>query len=208
MNKPLLRAATALAAISLALVSTAAVRQDAGAPAAKKEAAAAKPAGVSMKALAEKLAPLSFLEGRWTQKQPNGAVIEEHWMAPRGNSMVGTFRRTLGNGVTPFYEFTQIMAEPDMVILRQMHVHGNFEPDPKRTDLMRLRLDKVEGKAATFVPVDPPLKANAQDMASIRYELVDADTLVLTVTPNQPKEGAKPDEKPAAPLVFTMKRMP
>jgi len=209
MNKPMLRAATALAAVSLALASVAAARQDAGAPAApKKEGAAAKPAGVNMKALAEKLAPLAFLEGRWTQKQPNGAMIEEHWMAPRGNSMVGTFRRTLGNGVTPFYEFTQIMAEKDMVILRQIHVHGNFEPDPKRTDLMRLRLEKIEGASATFVPVDPPLKANAQDMASIRYELVDADTLVLTVTPNPPKEGAKPSDKQAEPLVFNMKRVP
>ena len=207
MNKPMLRAATALTALSLALASAAA-RQDAPATAPKKEGEAAKPAGPNMKALAEKLAPLAFLEGRWTQKQPNGAVIEEHWMAPRGNSMVGTFRRTLGNGVTPFYEFTQIMAEKDMVILRQMHVHGNFEPDPKRTDLMRLRLDKVEGKAATFVPVEEPLKANAQDMASIRYELVDADTLVLTVTPNPPKEGAKPSDKPAEPLVFNMKRVP
>ena len=71
-------------------------------------------------------------------------------MAPRGNSMVGTFRRTLGNGVTPFYEFTQVMAEKDMVILRQIHVHGNFETDPRRTDLMRLRLAKAEGNTATF----------------------------------------------------------
>ncbi|MFZ4723572.1 MAG: DUF6265 family protein [Phycisphaerales bacterium] len=202
MSKSLLRAATALAVVSLALASAAA-RQDAAAPA--KPEAAAKAAGPSMKDLTETMAKFGFMEGRWTQQQPNGAVIEEHWMAPRGNSMVGTFRRTLGNGVTPFYELTQIMAEKDMVILRQIHVHGNFEPDPKRTDLMRLRLQSVDDKSATFVPVDPPLKANAQDMASIRYERTDADTLTLTVTPNAPKDPAKPAEKP---LVFTMKRMP
>ena len=211
MNRTTLRATGALATFALTLFVSASAQQ---APATKPAGDAAKPAEgakaerVPMSKLAEKLAPLAFMEGRWTQKQPNGAVIEEHWMAPRGNSMVGTFRRTLGNGVTPFYEFTQIMAEPDMVILRQMHVHGNFEPDPKRTDLMRLRLDKVEGKAATFVPVDPPLKANAQDMASVRYERTDDDTLVLTVTPNPPKEGAKPADKAPEPLVFTMKRMP
>ena len=202
MSKPLLRATTALATLSLALAGAAA-RQDAAAP--SKPEAAAKAAGPSMKELAETMKQFAFMEGRWTQQQANGASIEEHWMAPRGNSMVGTFRRTLGNGVTPFYEVTQIMAENDMVILRQIHVHGNFEPDPKRTDLMRLRLAKIEGKSATFVPVDPPLKANAQDMASIRYELTDPDTLVLTVTPNAPKDPAKAPEKP---LVFTMKRMP
>jgi hypothetical protein len=154
--------------------------------------------------LAATMAKFAFMEGRWTQ-QPNGVVIEEHWMAPRGNSMVGTFRRTLGNGVTPFSEVTQIMAEGDMVILRQIHVHGNFEPDLKRTDLMRLRLQTIDEESAIFVPVDPPLKANAQDMASIRYERTDADTLTLTVTPNAPKDPAKPAEKP---VVFTMKRMP
>ena len=193
-----------LAALSLAVASTFVIADDdKKAPATPPAAAAdAKPAAPKV---AKALAPLAFLEGRWTQNQANGATIEEHWMAPRGNSMVATFRRTLGNGATPFYEFTQIMAEKDMVILRQMHVHGNFEPDPKRTDLMRLKLDKVEDNSATFVPVEEPLKANAQDMASINYTLKDANTLVLTVTPNAPKDPAKPAEKP---LVFTMTRMP
>ena len=199
-----MRPTTLLAALSIAVASTFAIADD------DKKASAAPPAAAAdAKPAAPKvskaMAPLAFMEGRWTQNQPNGAMIEEHWMAPRGNSMVGTFRRTLGNGATPFYEFTQIMAEKDMVILRQMHVHGNFEPDPKRTDLMRLKLDKVDGNSATFVPVEEPLKANAQDMASINYTLKDANTLVLTVTPNAPKDPAKPAEKP---LVFTMTRMP
>jgi hypothetical protein len=199
-----MRPTTMLAALSLAVASTFVIADDdKKAPATPPAAAAdAKPAAPKV---AKALAPLAFLEGRWTQNQANGATIEEHWMAPRGNSMVATFRRTLGNGATPFYEFTQIMAEKDMVILRQMHVHGNFEPDPKRTDLMRLKLDKVEDNSATFVPVEEPLKANAQDMASINYTLKDANTLVLTVTPNAPKDPAKPAEKP---LVFTMTRMP
>jgi hypothetical protein len=199
-----MRPTTMLVALSLAVASTFAIADDdKKAPATPPAAAAdAKPAAPKV---AKALAPLAFLEGRWTQNQANGAAIEEHWMAPRGNSMVATFRRTLGNGATPFYEFTQIMAEKDMVILRQMHVHGNFEPDPKRTDLMRLKLDKVEDNSATFVPVEEPLKANAQDMASINYTLKDANTLVLTVTPNAPKDPAKPAEKP---LVFTMTRMP
>jgi hypothetical protein len=199
-----MRPTTMLAALSLAVASTFAIADDdKKAPATPPAAAAdAKPAAPKV---AKALAPLAFLEGRWTQSQANGATIEEHWMAPRGNSMVATFRRTLGNGATPFYEFTQIMAEKDMVILRQMHVHGNFEPDPKRTDLMRLKLDKVDDNSVTFVPVEEPLKANAQDMASINYTLKDANTLVLTVTPNAPKDPAKPAEKP---LVFTMTRMP
>ena len=198
-----MRPTTLLATLSLAVAFG--CQSTAQTPVAPQVAAAAADAKPAAPKVAKALAPLAFLEGRWTQNQANGATIEEHWMAPRGNSMVATFRRTLGNGATPFYEFTQIMAEKDMVILRQMHVHGNFEPDPKRTDLMRLKLDKVEGNSATFVPVEEPLKANAQDMASINYTLQDANTLVLTVTPNAPKDPAKPAEKP---LVFTMTRMP
>ena len=198
-----MRLTTLLATLSLAVAFG--CQSTAQTPVAPQVAAAAADAKPAAPKVAKALAPLAFLEGRWTQNQANGATIEEHWMAPRGNSMVATFRRTLGNGATPFYEFTQIMAEKDMVILRQMHVHGNFEPDPKRTDLMRLKLDKVEGNSATFVPVEEPLKANAQDMASINYTLKDANTLVLTVTPNAPKDPAKPAEKP---LVFTMTRMP
>lgn len=198
-----MRPTTLLATLSLAVAFG--CQSTAQTPVAPQVAAAAADAKPAAPKVAKALAPLAFLEGRWTQNQANGATIEEHWMAPRGNSMVATFRRTLGNGATPFYEFTQIMAEKDMVILRQMHVHGNFEPDPKRTDLMRLKLDKVEGNSATFVPVEEPLKANAQDMASINYTLKDANTLVLTVTPNAPKDPAKPAEKP---LVFTMTRMP
>ena len=198
-----MRPTTLLATLSLAVAFG--CQSTAQTPVAPQVAAAAADAKPAAPKVAKALAPLAFLEGRWTQNQANGAMIEEHWMAPRGNSMVATFRRTLGNGATPFYEFTQIMAEKDMVILRQMHVHGNFEPDPKRTDLMRLKLDKVDGNSATFVPVEEPLKANAQDMASINYTLKDANTLVLTVTPNAPKDPAKPAEKP---LVFTMTRMP
>jgi hypothetical protein len=84
-------------------------------------------------------------------------------------------------------------------------VHGNFEPDPKRTDLMRLRLQSVDDKSATFVPVDPPLKANADNMGYMRYELRDPDTLVVTMTATPPKD---PSKTPQAPLVFVMKRMP
>jgi len=206
MKRSTLRASTLLAALTLPLLasgmlaSSAAPRQEAPPP-----AEAPKAEKVSMAQLKEAIDQLAFMEGRWTQQQPNGAVIEEHWMAPRGNSMVGTFRRTLGNGITPFYEFTQIMAEKDMVILRQIHVHGNFETDPRRTDLMRLRLAKAEGNTATFVPVDPPLQANAQDMASITYALTGPDTLTLTVTPNPPKDPEKPAQPP---LVFTMNRLP
>jgi hypothetical protein len=142
------------------------------------------------------------MTGAWTQAQANGAMIEEHWMAPRGSSMLGSFRRILGNGGVPFYEFTQIVAEKDRVILRQMHVHGNFEPDPKRVEPMLLVLEKAGGNRATFIPAADPTKANAGDLSRVTYFLDGPDMLVLVVEPKA-AEG-KPAEKP---LEFRMSRV-
>lgn len=148
------------------------------------------------------VAPFAFLAGTWTLEQKNGAVIEESWSLPRGKSVLGSFRRVLGNGATPFYEFTQVVAEKDRVVLRQIHVHGNFDPDPKRTEPMVLVLERSGGGSATFVPDPDPAKARSGDLARITYAADGPDVLVLTVEPRQP-EG-----KPAqAPLVFRMKRV-
>lgn len=181
-------AATAPAPTPAAQAATAATAPAAPAPAAPKTNAA--------------LEPLAFMTGAWTQAQANGAMIEEHWMAPRGSSMLGSFRRILGNGAVPFYEFTQIVAEKDRVILRQMHVHGNFEPDPKRVEPMLLVLQKAGANRATFVPAADPTKANAGELSRVTYFLDGPDMLVLVVEPKA-AEG-KPAEKP---LEFRMSRI-
>jgi len=189
----IIRAALTLACASL--ISCAA----APAPAAQTAPAVTAPAAPKANAALE---PLAFMTGAWTQAQANGAMIEEHWMAPRGSSMLGSFRRILGNGGVPFYEFTQIVAEKDRVILRQMHVHGNFEPDPKRVEPMLLVLEKAGGNRATFVPAADPTKANAGDLSRVTYFLDGPDMLVLVVEPKA-AEG-KPAEKP---LEFRMSRI-
>ncbi|MGA1393133.1 MAG: DUF6265 family protein, partial [Phycisphaerales bacterium] len=144
MKSNLFHAAVAAVVLSLAATSFA-VTQAADVDA----AATTRPAMPEAHAA---IVPLGFMAGTWVMEQARGAVIEEHWMAPAGNGMLGSFRRILGNGVIPFYEFTQIVADGDQVILRQIHVHGNFDTDPRRKDPMVLRLEKVEGTSASFVP--------------------------------------------------------
>ena len=203
----IIRAALTLACASLisCAAATAPAPAPAPAPASVAQAAPAAPAAPATPAAAKTnaaLEPLAFMTGAWTQAQANGAMIEEHWMAPRGSSMLGSFRRILGNGAVPFYEFTQIVAEKDRVILRQMHVHGNFEPDPKRVEPMLLVLEKAGGNRATFVPAADPTKANAGDLSRVTYFLDGPDMLVLVVEPKA-AEG-KPAEKP---LEFRMSRV-
>ena len=192
------------AALTLACASLISCSESAPTPAAQAAPAATAPAAPAPAApkTSAALEPLAFMTGAWTHAQANGAMIEEHWMAPRGSSMLGSFRRILGNGAVPFYEFTQIVAEKDRVILRQMHVHGNFEPDPKRVEPMLLVLEKAGANRATFVPVADPTKANAGDLSRVTYFLDGPDMLVLVVEPKA-AEG-KPAEKP---LEFRMSRI-
>ena len=201
-----IRAALTLACASLisCAAATAPAPAPAPAPASVAQAAPAAPAAPAPAAAKTNAAlePLAFMTGAWTQAQANGAMIEEHWMAPRGSSMLGSFRRILGNGGVPFYEFTQIVAEKDRVILRQMHVHGNFEPDPKRVEPMLLVLQKAGANRATFVPAADPTKANAGELSRVTYFLDGPDMLVLVVEPKA-AEG-KPAEKP---LEFRMSRI-
>ncbi len=202
----IIRAALTLACASLisCAAATAPAPAPAPAPASVAQAAPAAPAAPAPAAPKTNAAlePLAFMTGAWTQAQANGAMIEEHWMAPRGSSMLGSFRRILGNGAVPFYEFTQIVAEKDRVILRQMHVHGNFEPDPKRVEPMLLVLEKAGANRATFVPAADPTKANAGDLSRVTYFLDGPDMLVLVVEPKA--ADGKPAEKP---LEFRMSRI-
>ena len=188
---------------SIVLASAVAQSTAPAVPAPHADQAAPKHAESKGPKVAAALEPLAFMAGAWTQQQANGAMIEEHWMAPRGQSMLGSFRRVLGNGGVPFYEFTQIVAEKDRVVLRQIHVHGNFDADPKRTEPMTLVLEKAADGRATFVPPAEGSKANSGDaLARVTYFADGPDTLVLVVEPKA-VEG-KPAEKP---LEFRMSRI-
>jgi len=188
----------AVASVSVALASGLAGCDSA--PAVQsRDPAPAVPATVGAPAAAV-LEPLAFMTGAWVLPQANGAIIEEHWMPARGNAMLGSFRRILGNGVTPFYEFTQIVAEKDGVVLRQIHVHADFDTDPKRAKPMELRLESCSPGRATFVPAASG--ANAGALARVTYSSPAAGELLLVVEPRA--EEGKPADPP---LQFRMRRV-
>ena len=153
-------------------------------------APATKPAARTPAPTAAELAPLAFIAGHWVTELPNGMVSEDLWMPARGKSMLGSFRQTRPDGSPAFFEFTQIVvgANGD-VLLRQMHVHGNFEADPRRKEAMNLRLSSAKDNVAVFVPVDDAAKANAGDLASVTYSLKDADTLAMRIESKPVKQG-------------------
>jgi hypothetical protein len=156
-----------------------------------------------------RLRALGFLAGSWCLSQPKGAMIQEQWTEPCGKSIVAVFRRVLGNGYTPFYEFTQIVAEEGGVVLRQIHVHADFDADPRRAKPMVLRMVESSDSHVVFEPAGTPEEAHSADLARITYRRIDANTLMLTVEstpPKGPADPSKPDPAPAQVLEFRMTR--
>ncbi len=183
---------TIAAAVSVSVMfASAPDAPDAGAQASPVTPAAALPASGAPECDA-RLKPLAFLTGSWCLSQPKGAVIQEQWMEPRGNSVVAVFRRVLGNGYTPFYEFSQIVAEEKRVVLRQIHVHADFDSDPRRAKPMVLRMVESSDSHVVFEPVEPPEESHSADLQRITYRRIDADTLLLRVESKPAKgEGTK-----------------
>lgn len=72
-------------------------------PPAARPSAETSAAGVQTGAEVDRLA---WLSGCWTQPRANG-IIEEHWMTPRGGSMLGMSRTVVGDK-TVEYEFLRI----------------------------------------------------------------------------------------------------
>lgn len=64
------------------------------------------------------LADLAWLAGSWTGTA-RGIEMEEHWTAPKGNSMVG-LHRDVGKGRTLVFEFLRIEQQGDQIVYLSM----------------------------------------------------------------------------------------
>jgi hypothetical protein len=125
---------------------------------------------------AKELAPLSFMAGRWIGVNPNKTVNEEHWMAPRGNHMLATFRQVRRDGKPAFVEISLVSVEADGVLLRLRHLHGGLEVPEKRADLSVFRLASANGTRAEFTGTGA-----AEEVTAVVYELTGPDQLSVTV---------------------------
>ena len=64
------------------------------------------------------IADLSWMAGSWTGES-RGIQMEEHWTAPKGNSMVG-IHRDVGKGRTMLFEFLRIEQRGDQLVYLSM----------------------------------------------------------------------------------------
>jgi hypothetical protein len=64
------------------------------------------------------IADLAWMAGSWSGEF-RGIQMEEHWTAPKGNSMVG-LHRDVGKGRTMLFEFLRIEQQGDRIVYLSM----------------------------------------------------------------------------------------
>ena len=62
---------------------------------------------------------LAWMAGSWTGVDRRGVAMEEHWTAPKGNSMIG-IHRDAGKGRTLLFEFLRIEQQGDQIVYLSM----------------------------------------------------------------------------------------
>lgn len=111
----------------------------------------AAPAAIgSTPAASATIQQVAFIAGQWRGTMGD-RIIEQHWMAPLGPSMIAMFRNVQGTN-PQLYEILAIEQEGSGLMLRIKH----FNPGPglagrqPQGEAIEHRLVKVEGQTAVF----------------------------------------------------------
>jgi hypothetical protein len=83
---------------------------------------------------------LAWLRGCWETRSPE-RTVEEHWMAPRGTSMLGAGRTLRGND----------LVEYEMVLIREQGEQLAYEAHPSGQPSATFLSDAVSDTAVVFV---------------------------------------------------------
>ena len=90
---------------------------------------------------APNLADLAWMSGSWRTAPGGRAQIEEHWMAPSGDTMIGMGRTVAGNRTVEF-EFLRLERRPDAIY---------YLASPKgRCPVTEFKLTKLSGQEVMF----------------------------------------------------------
>lgn len=109
---------------------------------------------------------LGFIAGCWTLTRPNGAKIEEQWLAPAGGAMIG-MSRSVRDGKLREFEFMRILPGADGKLQYVAIPSGQAEA--------AFPMREIGENAVTF-------EAPEHDFPQrILYRLVDKDTLVARI---------------------------
>jgi len=91
---------------------------------------------------------LSWLVGQW-RGEALGGVVEEHWQAPSGGSMLGTFKLVV-DGQVKFYELMTLVEVDDSLLLGIKHFNPDLSGWEAQDACIESRSQKLEAHQALF----------------------------------------------------------
>lgn len=103
-----------------------------------------------------KLSDVSWIIGHW-RGNAFGGKVEEVWLPPFGNSIVGTFKLVKENTIV-FYEILTISEENNSLVLRLKHFDAKLnsweeKDNPLQFSLVKITPTKVYFNGLTFEKV-------------------------------------------------------
>jgi len=111
---------------------------------------------------------LSWLAGCWEARSPQ-RTVEEHWLSPRGGTMLGT-GRTVRDGRTVEYEF---------VLLREDNGELAYEAHPSGQPSAVFRTSAIDDAAVVFENAEHDFPQR------VGYEIRGADSLLAWIDGKQ-----------------------
>ncbi|MDP3313237.1 DUF6265 family protein [Lutibacter sp.] len=91
---------------------------------------------------------VSWIAGNW-EGQQLGGNLEEIWMPPHGDSMMGVFKLVV-DGKVQFYEIMTISEENETLIFRIKHFNNNLSGWEEKDESEVFQLVKVEPTKVYF----------------------------------------------------------
>jgi hypothetical protein len=164
---------------------------------------AADPLHAAQPAPPPRLSELAWLEGYW-RDEFGGALSEEIWTAPSGDSIVGVWRWSQ-DGKVRIFEILAIKAEESGLVLRLRHFDPKLIASEEKDRPLVWYLVRSAAREAVFEGKDSAGKG----IIRLTYRRPDEDTLIAVLE----KEG-KPYEfryrrvRPVAPGVDTPSALP
>ncbi|MEL7217542.1 MAG: DUF6265 family protein [Pseudomonadota bacterium] len=93
---------------------------------------------------------LDWLVGQWAGEGIQGAPAMESWLAPTGDTMVGTFVQETTDGAIMFTEHMYLMQESGTLALRLKHFNADLTGWEEKDDMLTFRLVAMEPCAVYF----------------------------------------------------------
>lgn len=93
---------------------------------------------------------MDWLVGQWEGTGIGGNRATESWLPPTGDTMVGTFIQTGGNGGIQFTEHLYLVEHVGSLVLRLKHFNPDLTGWEERDDMLTFRLVDIEPCAAYF----------------------------------------------------------